>query len=481
MVKKLKKNNAKLLLSFCIIIFMGSFVIGVVDYKIYSKVINQDIENITKLTSSNISDQISTELIKPLFVSLTMANDEFLKDWIQVDNEINIEKITSYLNGIRKKYNYSSVFYVSNITNKYYNHKGIHKEISSDDKHDVWYYNFIKKDLQYALDVDNDQASKNDLTVFVNCKIIGDNGELLGVTGVGLKMKQLSSMFKYYRKSLNVEAFLVDSNGLIQVHTNLNKIEKENIFNHYNLQNLKTKIINKNSTLQAFKPTQTKLNSFVITRYIEELDWYLINIKDTSELVRALHTQVYIQIFLTVLVFIAVITINIKLVNKSQKELTHLATTDMLTSLYNRRSFDYKLHQAIKNARLNDIPCSLVLFDIDNFKEINDSYSHLVGDALLKSIANYAMDTFKGEAVIARWGGDEFAIIFERTLSDVLVKMNKFRNNCAEIESIANYNITISVGISEYLSGDTAITMLSRADKALLQSKKNGKDQIKYL
>ena len=115
------------------IILIGFFIISFANYYTYSKVIKDDIENISKLTSSNIYAEINSELTKPIFVSLTMANDAFLKSWlreesIHEDDPAYIEKLRRYLSDLQKKYNYHSVFLVSPTTNSYYHFEGIHKK-----------------------------------------------------------------------------------------------------------------------------------------------------------------------------------------------------------------------------------------------------------------------------------------------------------------------------------------------------------------
>jgi hypothetical protein len=134
-----------------LIILIGLTLLGIVDYNNYKHIIIEDNQNITKLISTNIFSEINSELVKPIYVSLTMANNQFLKDWIIDENEGDLEKITNYLKGIKNKYEYDSVFYVSNLTKNYYHYDKILKKISMDDSHDVWFYDFLEKNPEYDI------------------------------------------------------------------------------------------------------------------------------------------------------------------------------------------------------------------------------------------------------------------------------------------------------------------------------------------
>lgn len=114
------------------IVLIGFICITIINYCTYGIVIRDDIRNISRLTSLNIFSSISNELTKPIFVSLTMANDSFLKSWLRGENDSpeQIAELQDYLNGLKRKYDYSSVFLVSAKTNIYYHYNGINKVIS---------------------------------------------------------------------------------------------------------------------------------------------------------------------------------------------------------------------------------------------------------------------------------------------------------------------------------------------------------------
>lgn len=477
-MKKNKNIEIKIIIS--IAILMGFIAVAMTNYSSYSKIIKDDIHNISKLTSTNIYSEIDSELVKPIFVSLTMANDSFVIDWLKNENDLYENKLIKYLDGIKKKYHYDSVFLVSDKTNKYYHYDGVFKQISSENDHDVWYYNFLEKDVLYDLDVDQDEVDNKRLTVFVNCKIYDENGKFIGVTGVGIKMKYIQELLGYYRDDFNVEAYLIDGNGLIQAHTNNNLIEKTNIFERDLLKPLREEIKDNKDDLLSFDMKYDSSPGYLISRYIKELNWYLIVEKDTSILRKSFDYQMMIDFIISTAVILIVLLITTILINKYKKQLIKVAQTDQLTNIMNRRAFDKHLSQAINIAEKTNKTFSLFIFDIDNFKYVNDTYGHIFGDKIIKQIVRIVSNVMKEPNIFARWGGDEFAgIIFDD--NDAKQIVNEIYERIKESKELSAYNITISLGLTKYQEIDTSTTVLIRADKGLYQSKDNGKNQITML
>lgn len=213
----------------CLVIFSGFLMISSLNKRSFNGIVENDIENISKLSSSTIYSQIDNSLTKPIFVGQTMANDLFLKNWLcdepTGEDTQKSELIQQYLAKYQKKYEYDSVFLVSARSNIYYHYEGINKVVSKEDKHDVWYYDFIESNENYKLDVDFDEVNSNTLTVFVNCRVENTDGSLLGVVGVGIKMNNLQSLLKSYESEYNLKANLINEDGVVQVDSDEKNIE----------------------------------------------------------------------------------------------------------------------------------------------------------------------------------------------------------------------------------------------------------------
>ncbi len=155
---------------------------------------------------------------------------------------------------------------------------------------------------------------------------------------------------------------------------------------------------------------------------------------------------------------------------------------DMLTGLYNQHTFHLYLQDLVGQNKSFGIPFYLALFDIDNFKSINDTFGHLAGDEVLKKTASTFKEYVDPNDYVFRFGGDEFAIIFvDKTkdqVEEILNKVVKRISNCS-LSSLGDYEITISCGIQQYKSDWTKEELFSRADKLLYSAKESGKNQIK--
>lgn len=158
-----------------------------------------------------------------------------------------------------------------------------------------------------------------------------------------------------------------------------------------------------------------------------------------------------------------------------------LAVTDRLTGIYNRVKFEQELKVEIdKIQRYKIEPFSLVLFDIDNFKSINDSYGHLEGDRVLKKITRIVTASLRSSDIFARWGGEEFVVLLTFTsLQNAVQAANILKETINEtyIDNKVEH-VTCSFGVTSYQKGDTIHSVLKRADEAMYIAKKSGKNRV---
>lgn len=473
-----KNINSKMITFICLIIVAGYSIMGLINYNSYSKIIKDDTLNITKLTAMNIYSEIQNELTKPIFVSLTMANDTFLKNWINNEGNENITDVTNYLKGIKEKYNYSSSFLVSSNTNNYYHWDGILKQVSVEDKHDIWYYDFIKKNIDYDIDVDTDEANGNTLSVFINCKIKNDNDDMIGVTGVGLEMSQIQGILNYYNNLLDVDTYLINKDGVIQVYADETYIEQTNLFDNKDFKDSKFKILNNKNGIQLVKLSNSIDGYYAISRYIDDLDWYLIATKNTTDLYNSFLEQLFIDFIITSIVILLVIMIVIRIIKFYQLKVNSLISTDALTGLNNRRSMDIILEERTKEYDKESKIFSVFIIDIDNFKNINDSMGHVLGDEVIRTVAKVVNENIGHNNSICRWGGDEFVGIINDEIKKSIDIIKRMQNKISEESFLNEHEITISIGVTEYKEGLSIDEVLNNADSALYSAKEKGKNNI---
>ncbi len=161
------------------------------------------------------------------------------------------------------------------------------------------------------------------------------------------------------------------------------------------------------------------------------------------------------------------------------QELANVAYTDSLTKIFNRLKFDELAKIEFLSAEKFDLPLSIAIVDIDHFKLFNDKYGHLVGDEVLVMLAQYINDSLRNTDIFARWGGEEFVILFKSTkLEDAKLVSDKLRDGVSKLKHELAGNITASFGLTQYKYGDTLTKMFKRCDDALYKAKANGRDRV---
>lgn len=173
------------------------------------------------------------------------------------------------------------------------------------------------------------------------------------------------------------------------------------------------------------------------------------------------------------------ILLNIQLKKEYESELINQATVDPLTQLYNRRYFDETVKKEINRSTRHHHPLSMILFDLDHFKTINDTFGHIVGDEILSNITDVASNCLRETDTIARWGGEEFSILLPETdLQGAYHVAEKIRQAIMTYKHPTVTRITASFGIAQYRMDESYITWFERVDRYLYYAKENGRNQI---
>jgi diguanylate cyclase (GGDEF)-like protein/PAS domain S-box-containing protein len=182
-------------------------------------------------------------------------------------------------------------------------------------------------------------------------------------------------------------------------------------------------------------------------------------------------------------IYYAAIFRDISQSKKTEEELLRLAATDPLTGAYNRREFSLMVEREALRSHRYHHALSLIMFDLDLFKKLNDSYGHTAGDKALQRFTTLCTNTLRNVDIFGRWGGEEFvALLPETDIEGASIIAERLRKVVGE--SVLTYNehkitFTVSIGIAQFKDGETTIEgPLSRADSAVYDAKKAGRNRI---
>ena len=161
-------------------------------------------------------------------------------------------------------------------------------------------------------------------------------------------------------------------------------------------------------------------------------------------------------------------------------KLSKMAYTDSLTHIYNRLHFAHFLDSEIYKVKRYGGKFSIIFFDLDHFKEVNDNFGHLVGDEVLEQITDIVSKANRSADIFARYGGEEFIILTPETdLNGAFIHAERLRNDIEKYEFNTAGHVTSSFGVTEFNSEtDDIEKLLDRADKALYIAKENGRNRV---
>lgn len=194
-------------------------------------------------------------------------------------------------------------------------------------------------------------------------------------------------------------------------------------------------------------------------------------------IVNGVKTIIFASIFIIILLVSIVIN---KILNLRAKSLE----TDYLTGLYSKNYYEHHLNIAIKDAMLKDKTFSLAMIDLDDFKGINDQFGHVIGDKVLKSVAEIMKINMRSVDICSRYGGDEFIVILPETKQEHAVLIcERILDRICNLDFLnegVEINISLSVGVAEWKYGMSSEKLIECADQAMYISKNTGKNKVTF-
>ncbi|GAB6053812.1 sensor domain-containing diguanylate cyclase [Magnetospira thiophila] len=470
-----------LITTIALILVAGFLLTNVISYQISKSSLRQAlIDNELPLTSNNIYSEIQRDLLQPVFVASLMSTDTFVKDWL-LKGEQEPGKIIHYLDDIRRKYGLFTSFLVSDKTRNYYHFSGISQVVSEQEPRDTWYFRVRDMTQPYELNVDINAQQNDAVTIFINHQVHGPDGQFLAATGVGLELNSVARVVERYREHFGRHIYFIDDTGHIALRSAEAVITEDNIHDAEGIAAIAEDIL---TTDHGFYEYQRNGETMLLnTRHIPELGWRVVVEQQESEALKTLRRGLWTNTLVGLSVIVLTILIVTYTVNLFHSRLVVMATTDELTGIGNRQVFEQSLKSALSRHQRDNVPFSVLLFDVDHFKRVNDTLGHLEGDRVLQGIARVMRETVREADVLCRWGGEEMIVLAHNcTLETAAILAEKIRQAMerATLTQLPDgLPITVSAGVAEAHGSDNMDSVIDRADAALYRAKQDGRNCIR--
>ena len=296
--------------------------------------------------------------------------------------------------------------------------------------------------------------------------------------------KVFESQLKNYVQYLTFENFLIQStlqeyNTQKYIHTNLTAILKD--------KEIESQLLPIHKFIYSKFVNEDLYSFFFIPLYndfTKQPVGYSIILGESNYFKYFFDSLIFSYLAIALISLLLAFTLfkNSQLIKENEEKLffKHESYTDTLTSLPNRKAYERRLQEKINLSKRYNTIFSIILYDIDKFKLINDTYGHDIGDKVLIEMSQLIRSTLRANDYIFRIGGEEFIIILPHTRNiEAKTTAEKIRKEVeTQLHSIENKTITISMGVTQYKIDDNAKTIFKRVDDYLYESKKNGRNRV---
>jgi diguanylate cyclase (GGDEF)-like protein len=473
-----KSDRRRVVVLLLVILFLGSAATNAASYVVSRDAVRAGIrDSQLPLTGDSIYSNIQRDILRPIHISEQMAADAFLLAWVRV-GEQDPAVVVQYLSQIQAKFDATTSFFVSEATRNYYHPRGVVESVSDQDPADAWYFRVREMSEPYEINFDSDAANGQSMTAFINYRVLDGEGNFIGVTGVGIKLDTLRAMLSSYADGDEREVYFVDGAGRLKLAGDI--VEGPALGEQLGIGAIAPKILS-GTTEQRLSYELDGRTVQVNSRFVAELGWYLVVEQDDRDSVAPLRHTLIWNLAIGFVVTAAVLAVALVAVQRYQRRLEHAASTDGLTGIANRLAGETRLVAALEESERKRRPLSVLILDLDQFKQINDQYGHPVGDRVIRSVAAVAARSVRSTDRVIRWGGEEFLIVLRAcALADAEMLAERIRQRI-ETEHFRTADlpaVTVSIGVGEWVVGEGRESLVARVDAALYRAKHLGRNRI---
>lgn len=331
--------------------------------------------------------------------------------------------------------------------------------------------------------------------ISLSTAVLDDRKNMIGILYVNMGLETLSQYIKSLGYGKTGKVYLVDSSGHLLAHPDISSgIENHDAngndswaLRDFTSNPMVARALKGDFTPGIYQLPDSKRVVLSSYRAIPDIGWIILVEQDISEAFSVVRMYIYVIIFLVLITILISLTTFMYISRemaestKQHRELLIISETDPLTGLLNRRSMLSRMAQIVADAEQTRVSFVLAMFDIDDFKKVNDTYGHVFGDVVLREIAARTVSILRVEDLLFRWGGEEFLVIIRNCDlvrgRGVAEKIRRVVSDAPINGGTISLNVTVTIGICCYKKGSID-SMIIEADEALYTGKRTGKNRV---
>ncbi len=418
----MRRNFLLLITSTILIISFG--ISTMISLQSLNKLIKENNHENSVIYANEVSNAVIDVFSEAVAVAQTM-NNTFIKSLLTNQEDMSEAQknkiIQNYLSDIVEKFGYSTAFLTDDSQMAYHAENGFVKTVDPSNPDDDWYVPFRDSGKLYELNIDNDQANDNRITVYINMRMEDSAGNFIGICGVGVPINQILSLLRSMEAQSGISIKLVNSNGDVQVANGAQlKLQRSQ-------EEIKAALADYDYS-KTYVYTPKGMDGFSIIKYISECQWFAV-IEYQGGKNSILSTMLFKNLMICLVILLVVLVIfSFVLGNftKRTEKVVEDSLNDELTGLKNRRAYQAEIERLNDGGNMADI--SIATMDINGLKITNDNFGHTAGDELIQAAANIMKEVFcENGWNVYRTGGDEFVAIICSPVSDLEVLVQDFK------------------------------------------------------
>jgi len=331
--------------------------------------------------------------------------------------------------------------------------------------------------------------------ISVSVAVVDEKKQISGILYVNMTLKSLAQFVKSMSYGKTGKIFIVDSAGNLLAHPDMSpcveidglSAQPELVLKNLAHNPMVANALKNDMRSGLFTLPETGRVVLASFRKIPDLDWIVVLQQDAFESFSIITIYAWLLVFLVLFAIAVSLTSFLYIAretaetSRKHRELLIVSETDPLTGLLNRRSMLSRMNRLVSEFENQGHGFVIAMFDIDDFKKVNDTYGHVFGDVVLREIAARTVSILRVEDLLFRWGGEEFLLVIEN--SDltrgrgVAEKIRRVVVDTPISDGMSSVAVTVTIGVSQYEGGPVDAVII-HADEALYEGKRRGKNRV---